>query len=416
MKKFLVLLLSLLLMLSCFSLAAAEGSSQTPEPRHYTSGNWEYIYLDDDSVEIAKCLVDAEEITIPDTLDGLKVLSIGRYAFSSCKSLTAVAIPEGVMNITDFAFSHCEALTTVTIPDSLENIGINPFLECGSLVDIIISPDHPYLETMDGVLLSKPDKRLVCYLRGITSESHVIPNGVQMIGEYAYFGCKSLKSIVIPDSVTDIGVKAFCSCYNMSSITIPDSVVTIGEKAFTGCSSLAQVTIPDSVASLGDQAFSECMMTSITIPDSVTSIGANPFSNCLMLTGIIISPDHPYLETIDGVLFSKPDKRLICYPRKFSAESYVIPDGVRMIGDYAFCYCKSLTTVTIPDSVTSIGEWAFFMCSSLTSVTIPDSVTSIGEKAFNKCESLTVAVSRNSYAMQYCGNNGINYVYQDANE
>ena len=62
---------------------------------------------------------------------------------------------------------------------------------------------------------------------------------------------------------------------------------------------------------------------------------------------------------------------------------------VTSIGDYAFCYCKSLTSVTIPDSVTSIGHGAFEGCSSLTSVTIPDSVTSIGEYAFENCSGLT---------------------------
>ena len=52
---------------------------------------------------------------------------------------------------------------------------------------------------------------------------------------------------------------------------------------------------------------------------------------------------------------------------------------VTSIGDYAFAYCDSLTSVTIPDSVTSIGNRAFYDCSGLTSVTIPDGVTSIGE-------------------------------------
>ena len=66
-----------------------------------------------------------------------------------------------------------------------------------------------------------------------------------------------------------------------------------------------------------------------------------------------------------------------------------IPDSVTTIGEYAFCYCDSLESVTIPDSVTTIGEYAFYECSSLTSVTIPDSVTTIGDYAFWGCESLT---------------------------
>ena len=56
--------------------------------------------------------------------------------------------------------------------------------------------------------------------------------------------------------------------------------------------------------------------------------------------------------------------------------------SVTSIGDFAFFYGPSLTSVEIPNSVTSIGTAAFYYCSSLTSVTIPNSVTSIGGDAF----------------------------------
>ena len=66
------------------------------------------------------------------------------------------------------------------------------------------------------------------------------------------------------------------------------------------------------------------------------------------------------------------------------------------IGDYAFAYCDSLTSVTILDSVTSIGNRAFFGCEKLTSITIPDSVTSIGELAFYFCTNLASITIPNS--------------------
>ena len=187
--------------------------------------------------------------------------------------------------------------------------------------------------------------------------------------------------------------------------------------------------------------FKECdSLTSVTIPDSVTVIGQNPFSYCDMLTDIIVSPDHLYLATIDGVLFSKPDKRLVSYPFAFTAESYVIPDGINIIGEYAFCGCKSLTSVTIPDSVTSIrdsafsdcksmtsvtipdsviniGNWAFSGCSSLNTITIPGSVTSIGDDTFYACNHISfVSVVHDSYAARYCKEKNLKYVYSDADD
>lgn len=84
----------------------------------------------------------------------------------------------------------------------------------------------------------------------------------------------------------------------------------------------------------------------------------------------------------------------------------VIPDSVTRIGDNAFFFCGSLTSVTIPTSVTDIGYWAFSGCSSLTGVTIPGSVTSIGDGAFCRCSSLT-AIQVDSGNQNYCSVDGV---------
>ncbi len=65
--------------------------------------------------------------------------------------------------------------------------------------------------------------------------------------------------------------------------------------------------------------------------------------------------------------------------------------GVTNIGDYAFQYCQSLTSVTIPNSVTSIGEHAFQYCRSLASVTVK-AITppALGGSVFNNTHSSLV--------------------------
>ena len=74
----------------------------------------------------------------------------------------------------------------------------------------------------------------------------------------------------------------------------------------------------------------------------------------------------------------------------------IIGDGVTTIGDWAFSYCRALTSITIPNSVTTIGDNAFESCSSLTSITIPNSVTTIGDYAFSYCRALTSVIISNS--------------------
>ena len=68
-----------------------------------------------------------------------------------------------------------------------------------------------------------------------------------------------------------------------------------------------------------------------------------------------------------------------------SVKQVIIGDGVTTIGDWAFSYCRALTSVIISNSVTTIGERTFANCYSLTSVTIPSSVTRIEDGAFSDC-------------------------------
>jgi hypothetical protein len=77
------------------------------------------------------------------------------------------------------------------------------------------------------------------------------------------------------------------------------------------------------------------------------------------------------------------------YSYRSGIKTVEIQQGVTSIGNYAFCYCYSLTSVAIPNSVESIGNDAFGRCTGLTSVTIPNSVTSIGKTAFYGCTGLT---------------------------
>ena len=89
-----------------------------------------------------------------------------------------------------------------------------------------------------------------------------------------------------------------------------------------------------------------------------------------------------------GVKYSRDWKRLLKAPSELKG-MYSIRKGVKVIGDYAFYWCRNLNSIDIPNSVTTIGHSAFWDCKSLTNINIPNSVTTIGECAFVGCESLT---------------------------
>ena len=158
------------------------------------------------------------------------------------------------------------------------------------------------------------------------------------------------------------------------AVTIPSTidgypVTAIGENAFKYCTSLESVTIPDSVISIGEKAFNNCTsLKSVTIGRSVQTIGVNAFYYCTSLESIVVDKENSYYSSKDGVLFDRNKTQLITYPCGKTGSSYIIPDRVPSIGEYAFRDCKSLESIEIPYTVTSIGNGAFLNCINLESI------------------------------------------------
>ena len=369
-------------------------------------------------------------VTIPDS-----VTNIGGSAFRGCKSLTSITIPDSVTSIYSSAFEGCTSLTSITIPDSVISIGKEAFVNCTSLTSVTIgsgvtsigSNDFGDCNAFSGCNSIKTatinSTAAVSAFKGNASiENIIIGNSVTEIGWNAFRGCESLTSINIPDSVTSIDKWAFENCTSLTSINIPDSVTYIGSYAFVNCNSLTSVNIPNSVTYIGGSAFNGCtLLESVTIGNGVTSIGDGAFGNCSRLKRIDVAEDNKYYCSIDGVLYNKNKTELLLFPKSSEIKALIIPDSVTSIGDLAFWFCTSLTSVTIPDSVTSIGDSAFVWCTSLTSITIPDSVTNIGEHAFgyymdytsNKeaaIEGFTIIGKPGSAAQAYAKENGFAFV------
>ena len=324
MKRFGVLTLILLAaLLLCPAVAAGE-SDDEPE-NMIVCGDYGYIPLPDGTAEIVRYEGDGEHVVVPAVLDGIPVTGIGSGAFEEERGLVSITIPEGVTAIGSYAFSRCLRLQAVSLPD-----------------------------------------------------------GLTVIGDSAFQGTSGLEELSIPDSVAEIGDAAFFAS-GLKAVKLPAGLRRIGGQAFQQ-THLATVEIPDGTEEIEHLAFCDCKeLTDIFLPDSLASVTGNPFLYCSGLTGFHFSDAHPYLEMKDGVLFSRPDARLICWPEALGGGAYVIPDGTKIIGVSAF---KGLKEVTIPDSVETIEDYAFGHC-PLISVTIPDSVTSIGEGAFYCCTKLT---------------------------
>ncbi len=355
-------------------------------------------------------------IEIKNVYNNLPVTEIQASGFEDCESLTSVAIPNNVKVINAKAFLNCTSLVSINLPDGLVTIGSRAFDNCASLTSVSFTDSVTLIES--GAFTNSCSSLTDVYIRISSIENYLkikgieylkgnvhlisetgseitevnIPSSVAFITTYAFKNCVFLTSVNISEGPTSIGSCAFSNCTSLISVTISNSVKAIYNEAFVSCTSLVSVVTGSGLVTIDDLAFSNCVsLPSISIPSSVTSIGRNPFRNCKSLGSINVDTNNRNYSSLDGVLFNKKQTTILAYPNNHSS-SYVIPDTVTTINDYAFATCTSLKSIIIPSSVSSIYQDAFERCSSLESVSLANGITSINRYAFMHCTSLASIV------------------------
>lgn len=111
-----------------------------PEDKGGSQGDYTYRKLEDGSLEITKYDGNDTELVIPEKLDGIIVTKIGEHAFSNCKILTGVIIPESVVSIGAGAFSGCNNLVKIAIPESVASIEADAFMDCSKELTLQVAP------------------------------------------------------------------------------------------------------------------------------------------------------------------------------------------------------------------------------------------------------------------------------------
>lgn len=148
-------------------------------------------------------------------------------------------VPDSVTGIYYMAFSYCDYLTSVTIPASVTEIGDTPVYGSSKVTGVWVDENNTaYSSDSYGVLFNKDKTHLLEAPDALTG-AYVIPDTVASIAESAFYHC-AVESVTIPEGVTAIENCAFC-CADITSVTIPASVTSIGRAAFNLCMNLTDV-------------------------------------------------------------------------------------------------------------------------------------------------------------------------------
>lgn len=302
----------------------------------------EYEITVDDTVTITGYTGIAADLTIPATIEGLPVTTIGAWAFNAASEAVNVTLPNTLTTIESFAFFDAAKLENIVLPNSLETIDTWAFYRSGltslripenvsaignwaccgmaNLEAIDVAEENPYYCAVDGVLYDKDIKTLVAY-----------PAGKKAI---VYSVC---------EGVTTIAIGAFVDVKHLQTLHIPASVNSITESTFELATALYTIDVDE---------------------------------------------DNTTYCDIDGVLYTADHKTLLAYPIARTEAAYTIAPETEIIAAAAFACCNALEDITFSNTLLTINKYAFTQCNGLTEIKLPQSTTEIQQCAFWNCKNL----------------------------
>lgn len=266
----------------------------------------------------------------------------------------------------------------------------------------------------------------------------IIMEGVETIGDFAFYHCTSLHEISLPSTLISIGEWAFFYCTNLESVEFDSSrqssIVKLGFNSFRWCLKLKKLELPESVEDIGQLAFGNCdSLSEFTVPPSVTVIEKDLFSNCSNLQSISfysgikeikenafsgcnsLSEIHYYgtenswkrikIDKGNSIISSSPKNYLTIQDNikvgtcgeNISWSFYcgdLIIEGEGIITEFKAAnseqidFADEVISIDVRGNITRIGANAFSIFKNLENVSMNNYVQEIGENVFGNCSNL----------------------------
>ena len=216
-----------------------------------------------------EAFADCSHVTSIKLPSGLETIENG--AFSGCSALTSIIVPEGVESLGSGAFAECPSLSSVSLPASLIDMGNGVFAGDTSLASVSIAKGNEYFTTEDGAIYNDDKTVLYQVLAGRRGTSFAMPNSVEDIRKYAFWGDINLRQVGLSSHLYSVGDYAFSNASGLVTMSVPFSCRSIGIKAFEDCISLQDILIPVSVTRISPTAFDGCYGINIIADDGTVA-------------------------------------------------------------------------------------------------------------------------------------------------
>ncbi len=362
---------------------------------------------------------------------------IPENAFLGCTNLEEIVIPSQCIVIRQSAFENCKKLKKITFQnfvdrDKIEHedyhgaitIGKYAFRNCTSLTEIV---NQARLTTV-----------LDEAFAGCTALTSIDISELRVTGSAVFSGCESL-SEVVTGAATNVGKNMFQNCTALRSVEFAGEY--LNAQAFSGCTSLKTLTLTaKNFTGIGDEALAGTSIEELRLPDGNCVIGKNAFANNSSLKKIILSENTKltlsassfancrlfgsyelpasgsnYYSVEDGILYNKDKTVLLSVPcgkdtLGIASSVTEIAEGafsgiykvnavasiknldlsalnITKIGKYAFSG-SGIEEITLPEGLEVLPEGVFSDCTKLAKVNGTESVTEISDYAFSGCTAI----------------------------
>ncbi|MCQ2334139.1 MAG: leucine-rich repeat domain-containing protein [Paludibacteraceae bacterium] len=359
MKRFKLLAIALIII---FARAQAASSFNIGALHYIVSGSEVSVRAINTSI--------AGEITIPDTVQYGKqkyaVTSLYTSAFDDCSNITSVTIEAKITALPYKAFYDCSSLTSIIVPEGVTKIGNRALANCSALTEISL------------------------------------PSTLDSIDEYALYGVSKMERLLIHatepptiqgSSMPDIHYKKY--------IYVPYGCFAAYEKE-SNWSDLAYYFVKV------EDGWNDGLLTYLPISDTTASV--KPYLNAQKMKGKVIIPD-----SVSDILGSRYAITTLAgtFNEYTNITEVDIQAAIHSIPDKAFYKCYALEKVHLAEGVRSIGNRAFCNDTSLVQIDLPSTLTFIDEHGLNNIKNIEKIIIRATTPPELSSSSIANYTYRE---